>query len=101
MRRESITLHLEAEGGELLAVLSELSDACRLSSQVGQGLVRLLGQGLDGSAVDTEGLVTARADGCRIFLEPSELLLALLAAVRAGKVDFEFLRVHGSPRREA
>lgn len=95
------TLTLEADASALLAALSELADAARLSSQVGEGLVRLLGQGSDGSALNVERLVAVHADDCRILLEPSELLLALLAAVRAGQVDFEFLRVPGSPRLEA
>ena len=94
------TLTLQAECGELQAALSALAEACHLSSQVCQGLIHLLGQDPDGSAIDTEGLVAVRADDGRILFEPSELLLALLAAVRAGQVDFEFLGIHGGPYRE-
>lgn len=55
------TLTLQADAGELLAMMSELADAARQSDQLCLFLGDLLGQDPEGSALHGERLMTGRA----------------------------------------
>lgn len=84
---------------QLEASLSALAEAAEGSLEVREALLDFLYGGPELRGLDLERLVTCRAGDGRIALEPSDLLQALAAAVRAGQVDFRFLDVHGGPSR--
>lgn len=76
-----ITLNIQCDDEPLKAALNSLS---KLPKEVIQGFLNELDSGAQLLLVHSEGFPTVKASEVRVILQPSDLLLEFLAAMRAG-----------------
>lgn len=84
MATATLTVSLSPEIGACVSVLADLAQR---SLQVRDALVGRLESSAQPGSLDLDLLVAARASDGLVVLEPSELLLELVRAARAGELD--------------
>ena len=91
----TVTVALSPAFGE---AVSALADAAKRCPEIGDLLVDFLHGGVELTRIDVDGLFAARAVDGGVLLEPSEHLLELVLAARAGQRDLLISKIHGFAR---